>query len=109
MLIVLNSNKEIIENYGTNSAFPDGNIPGITPIEGQVFVRIHDNSSIAKQIMNAYQYELVLDGNNICNGVNVTMDKEEYLATLPPSEPEPTQDGYLLDLDFRLSLIELGL
>jgi len=40
---------------------------------------------------------------------------EEYLneraseLVLEPSPPEPNQDDYLLDLDYRLSMNELGL
>jgi len=34
---------------------------------------------------------------------------QEYEASLPPVTPEPTQDDYMLDLDYRLSMIELGI
>jgi len=35
--------------------------------------------------------------------------QREYEASLPPAIPEPTQDDYMLDLDYRLSMIELGI
>ena len=35
--------------------------------------------------------------------------QREYEASLPPDIPEPTQDDYMLDLDYRLSMIELGI
>lgn len=37
------------------------------------------------------------------------MSAEELLALITPQPTEPTNDDYLVDLDYRLSLMELGL
>jgi len=53
MITIINKKtKEIINNMGTNSAFPDGNIPNITCKKTEEIIRIHDKSELAKKIMN---------------------------------------------------------
>lgn len=53
MIIIINkATGKIIKNYGTNSAFPDGNLPGVEADDGQEIVRIHDNSPLATEIMS---------------------------------------------------------
>lgn len=48
---------------GTNSMFPDGNIPNLPTLpEGQEYIRLHDHSDEAKDIMTAHDYELSSDG-----------------------------------------------
>jgi len=67
-----------------------------------VFI-VDDNCELGKRILaNIPFFEIVLDG-------------EGNLADVIPTErppappPEPNQDDYLLDLDYRLSMTELGL
>ncbi|MCB8816136.1 hypothetical protein [Desulfosporosinus shakirovi] len=40
---------------------------------------------------------------------NITEGNFLIFATIEELQPKPTQDDYLLDLDFRSSMIELGL
>ncbi|MHC1696461.1 MAG: hypothetical protein AB9835_14580 [Eubacteriales bacterium] len=45
------------------------------------------------------------------NGDQTIVQKEvpdNYLDVMPLPEPDPPLENYLVDLDFRLSLIELG-
>lgn len=65
-------------------------------------ILIEDNSELAQKINSLYpNFEMVLEDGKL-------IDVTEIPA--PPKEPpEPNQDDYMLDLDYRLSLIELGL
>lgn len=57
-----------------------------------------------KIILNYPYFEFVLDENG-----NI-VDVEPYDPPQPPPEPyEPTIEDYMLDMDFRLSCLELGL
>ena len=54
MIIIINKKtKKIINNMGTNSAFPDGNIPNIRCNENEEIIKMHDNSDLAKKILQA--------------------------------------------------------
>ena len=111
IIVICSTTKKVINNTGTNSMFPDGNIPGIEFKSNEQAIKIHDNSLLAQKISLAMPgyYELILDES--CEVIDVTVTKTitEYQASLPPVTPEPTEIDYLLDLDYRLSMIELGL
>jgi hypothetical protein len=66
MLIIYDKNKKlVINNMGTNSAFPDGNIPNLPELQdGHIYIRIPDNSEDAQKIMKAKEYEISLDKNH---------------------------------------------
>lgn len=68
--------------------------------KGLVLVDVPDNHPIAKEGKVNYRYE---------NGAFIE-DNSRYEEWLKEQEkPQPTQFDYLLDLDFRLSMMELGL
>lgn len=78
MLIVYdNLNNKIINNFGTNSLYPDGNIP-IEEKENVLYIKINDNSKFAKDIINAYDYELILDENDHLVDVVARKSFEQY-------------------------------
>lgn len=79
MFILIDKNTgKVISNYGTNSAFPDGNIPNIELKENEEAIRIHDNSDLVQDILDAQEYELELQGTD-CIHVNVIKSKSEYM------------------------------
>ena len=54
MVIIIDKNtKKVINNMGTNSSYPDGNIPGIVLQENEDLVFLHDESDEAKSILSA--------------------------------------------------------
>lgn len=74
MLLILDkATKQVLSNMGTNSLFPDGNIPNMTPADNELFVRISDDSPFVQTILSAYDYSLELDGDN--NVTNVIVNK----------------------------------
>lgn len=80
MLIIIDKKtKKIKDNLGTNSLFPAGDLP-ISEKENEIYVRLNDGSEFAKQILAAYDYELVLDENNEVTEVIVHKSLEEYQA-----------------------------
>ena len=112
MLIIIDqSTKQIITNMGLCGLYPDGNIPGIEAPEGQQIVRISDESELAQKILTAEpnSYTLVFDETGHCIDAIVTKTLEQYWLENPPGPPDPTTEDYLIDLDFRLCMIELGL
>lgn len=113
MLIVLERDtKKILENYGTNSLFPDGNLP-LEEKSNELFVRIHDNSEMAKEILTAHEYSLILNDRDEATGVTVHQTLEEFQAEQTPIDPLPTESdelaSYMLDMDYRLTMMEMGL
>lgn len=113
MLIILErTTKKILENYGTNSLFPDGNLP-LQEKPNELFVRIHDDSEIASKILSAHEYTLILNDQDEATGVTVHQTLEEYQAAQPPVEPVPSESdelaSYMLDMDYRLTMMEMGL
>lgn len=61
LIIIIDKNtKKVINNMGTNSMFPEGNIP-IELKENEACVRTHDDSDLAKKIMSAHKYDFVFD------------------------------------------------
>ena len=89
-------------------------IEGIIPVssieisENELVVEVSDASMKAK-IKGAWLYNLEIDDQGSCLGVTVLKTLAEFLQENPLAPPEPTEIDYLLDLDFRLSMVELGL
>lgn len=79
MIIVYDkANKKVINNMGTNSAFPDGIIPNLPELpSGQVYIRLYDNSDDVKNIMSASAYEVELDDKNELKCIVITKTKEQ--------------------------------
>ncbi|MFJ8259022.1 hypothetical protein ACIQ4Z_17520 [Peribacillus asahii] len=75
--------------------------------EGEDFVRVYDNNKI-KSIWEANdtdgKIELIFSSDGEIINVEATIGQNK----LDP-RPELTEIDYLLDLDYRLSMIELGL
>lgn len=113
MLIIYNTtNNEIIDNQGTLQLHPDGNVPNLPELpDGQTYIKIHDDSDLAKKIMAAepHSYTLVFDVDGNCIDATVTKTLVEWQAEQPVVIPDPTTEEYLIDLDYRLCMIELGL
>jgi len=61
---------------------------------------IDDSSDIGRRILNGIPFEVILNEEKVID-IN--------LLNLPSSTSEPTIEDYLVDLDFRLSMAELGL
>jgi hypothetical protein len=76
--------KNIINNMGTNSKFPDGNIPNVIIGSNELAVRIPDNSDMAKKIMSAGKYDLVFDGDVLVS-VQVIKTKAQFQKELEES------------------------
>lgn len=117
MLIIYDINTQtIINNCGTNSMFPDGNIPNVTTAENEVLIRIHDDSTEASQIMNAAEYELILNEDNTLKEVIVhktlaeaqqeEVQQDDLLNALTPTE-EDVLDAQI-EVKIITTLIELG-
>lgn len=100
MLIIIDKiSKNIVDNLGTNSIFSDGNIPNLEPKDNEIFVQLHDSNEMAKIIMSAYDYELVLNEKNEVTDVIVNKTLEQYQAEQPILSSPPTSEE-------RLSAIE---
>ena len=82
---------KIIENVNANKLHDELIASGVTPI----MVLIRPDESV----------ELMLSDDIDMTAVQAIIDAHNP-APLPP---QPTSDDYLIDLDFRLSMIELGL
>jgi len=52
---------------------------------------------------------IAVDEDGIAVAITITKTMEQYWQEKPSQPPQPTEDDYLIDLDFRLSMIELGL
>jgi hypothetical protein len=114
MLIIVDKNtKKVVENFGTNSLFPDGNVPGIE-LNANVFsVLIHDDDPISHTIMSAYEYDLIFDENDNLLDVAVTKTLDEFRSEQTASEVFEAVDEdkvamseAIIDLDARLSELE---
>jgi len=89
------------KRYETLGLYPDSD----WYTEGNYVVNetTENGKLIASKIIEHCPYfDFVLDGNGNLIDIAPTERSPE-----PPSEP--TQDDYMLDLDFRLSMIELGI
>jgi hypothetical protein len=90
ILIIDSTTKKVLDNMGTNSAFPDGNILNLPELpEGKEYIRVHDASEIAHSINLSHAYDLVLDEDGKPVSINVTKTKEDYRKEHPP---EPVED-----------------
>lgn len=65
--------------------------------------------ALLPQIAEACECTITVDGEGVATAIAITKTMEQYWQENPPTPPEPTEADYLLDLDFRLSMIELGL
>jgi hypothetical protein len=111
MLIIIDSTtKQVINNMGPHPMYPDGNIPDLLIAENEQAVRILDGSELAQKILAAepHSYTLAFDEEGNCVDAIVTKTIAEWQAE-NPTIPEPTMEDYLVELDFRLCMIELGL
>jgi len=61
MLLVYDTlNNKVVANYGTNSLFPNGDVPNLPALQdNHIYIKINDDSEFAKQIMEYKQYNLV--------------------------------------------------
>jgi hypothetical protein len=81
MLIIIDKNtKQVISNHGTNSLFPDGNIPGIELGENEEAIRIPDNSEQAKIIMDASEFHFD-ENTNVVVTKTLEQTRQEYEQT----------------------------
>ena len=86
IIIVKKHSNKVIDNLGSNNAFPDGNIPRLKKLEeDQKYIRIHDNSEIAKQINSAVEYDLTLDKDDNVVSVKVKKTREQWEDEQPPA------------------------
>lgn len=81
--------------------------PGIKLNEDEQLVFIPD--TLLSQITDAYECIIDVDVDGVATGITVIKTMEQYRQENPPAPPKPTPEEYLLDLDFRLCMIELGL
>lgn len=112
MLIIMDERtKKVLNNLGTNSLYPDGNLP-IKENENEIYIRLHDDSVFAKKIMLAYEHDLVLNDANEVTNVVVDKTLEEFQAEQNILPPDPTESEllqeYVVEVDFRVAMIELG-
>jgi len=69
----------ILNNLGTNSAFPEGNLNVNYDKEKEEVLRIHDNSNLAKKILKAnYRFKLNNDLTDI-EDIETEEEKSEKL------------------------------
>lgn len=89
--------KQVKRNIGTNSMFPDGNIPNVELQPNEQAVKIHDNSPLAQIISLAMPgyYDLVFNELGEAIDVVVTKTIAEYQT---PSLSE-TQQQKILELN----------
>jgi hypothetical protein len=88
MLIIIDKNtKKVINNMGTNSAFPDGNIPNVVLKENEQAIRIHDNSELAQKIQLSKVFEPVIENGEVID-INIVKSYEQYLLE-HPKPPTP--------------------
>ncbi|MEG6521152.1 hypothetical protein [Desulfotomaculum sp. 1211_IL3151] len=83
--------------------------PGLKLADNEIVVFIPDDSPLFTEIQTAYECIITVDKTGTATAVTVTKTFEQYWQENPPSPPKPTEIDYLLDLDYRLSMIELGL
>lgn len=96
ILIIYKDNK----SYVTRQDIPNENWTG-----EDVYV-VDDNSELAQRIINAHPYyELVVEDGELVDIVELERPPS------PPPEPTPIEEisNYLLDVDMRLVMMELGL
>jgi hypothetical protein len=89
----------------TNDEYPNSNWMEILEFDGwENYETYDDNSELGQKILkHAPFYDEVRDEET---GELIDITSTERPIELPP---EPTEMDYLLELDYRLSMIELGL
>jgi len=81
--------------------------PGVELEESERLVYIPE---VLLPLLNfAYECIIAVDEDGIAVAITITKTMEQYWQEKPSQPPQPTEDDYLIDLDFRLSMIELGL
>lgn len=84
LLIIDKQTKKIIENMGTNSLFPCGNLPNLPELpKCQEYKKVHDDSELAKKIMESCDCEVVF-------GI---IDEEETIHEIEEQECLDNIDG----------------
>jgi hypothetical protein len=101
MFVIINTNtNKIIQTINSSE--------GLQVNENHLLQEITDETLISK-INVAHDYTLVFDVDGNVTDITVSKTQDEWQAEQPIPEVEPTPEEYLVDLDYRLSLIELGL
>jgi hypothetical protein len=97
LLIIDKITKKVIENHGTNSLFPDGNIPNTELKENEEAIRVNDDSEEARLILNAYDYSFQ---NGILK-INKTLEqyKQEQINTTDYKKQIILQELTQLDIE----------
>ena len=86
MLIIYDKiQNKIVDNFGTNSKYPDGDIPNVYLSENQIKIKINDDSIIAKQIINSNDYDLELNDDYTVKNVIINKTNEQYIMDNPTS------------------------
>lgn len=116
MLIVYNiQSGEIVENHGTNSAFPNGRqdeeqvkIETVSKFGGTAadygLFRLHDTEE-NQLIQKVYTHHYTIQNGKIVFGDEKPIQEPEPQL---PTETEVLND-YIVDVDYRVIMIELGL
>lgn len=116
MLLVFDKKtKQLLNNMGTNSSCPSGNLP-YTPDKNEFLVKIHDTeqSELSNKIMNAYEFECVWDKENpeILFDIVVTKTIKEFNQENPvkkePTETEKLQNK-INELEEKISNLSLNM
>ena len=103
MLIIIDNLGNVVQ-YCTNSAFPDGNVPYIPELpEGQKYVRLHDNSEEAKQIMSAFDYTIDADKK-----VTVIKTKQQWKDEQPIEPKKQTLEERIEALEKEFAKLKAG-
>ena len=106
MLLIYDTiNNKIVDNFGTNANYPDGNIPGLKRLpEGQMYVRVRDGSAVAQTITEANEYELTLDDDGEITQINVLKTKAEGQAEIRETKEYKLQEiqRELKELDIEI-------
>jgi hypothetical protein len=91
------------KTYATHSEFPNTNFTDETDVY-IVDETTGEGKELAQRIINAYPYyDFVIKDGRLVDIVELPKPEPE------PTSPEPSVEEYLVDLDFRLSKMELGL
>lgn len=64
---------------------------------------------LVEEINSAYECSITVDEEGVATVITVTKTMEQWKQENPLPPQEPTELDYLLDLDFRLCMLELGL